>query len=298
MERLGTVGGDAFAACLLQVEDAARLGGGDLRENRACRPLGLRGKVGDTVQQAVWQVACANERDAPHSCKREHVVQRAVGGAFGPDAEGLAQVGEPMRPQARQPHAHYLQRVEPPTAKRVAPCDPLEKRAVEARVVRDDVAPSEEVEQPRHDTLDGRLTADRVVRDAGQLGDLERNGHEWVDERVERRKDLWSALDGGCDLDDVVAVAVVASRLDVEDDDLFLEAEDRALSALCERLVGRDDVGIGTRNEKAMQSLGSHSPRVADGNDMVGLRRDAPARRCGSLSRDSRIRKNRCAEGY
>jgi len=150
----------------------------------------------------------------------------------------------------------------------MAPRDALEERPVEAHVVGDDVAPPYKVEQPRHDALDARLPCDHLAGDPGELGDLEWHGHERVDERVERRNDLRPPHDRGRDLDDMVAIAVVPGRLDVDDRDLILEAEQRCAGTLGERLVRRDDVGIGTRDKKAMQGLKSHPPRVADAADI------------------------------
>jgi hypothetical protein len=216
------------------------------------------------------QIARAHERDAPHGSEREHVVQRAVGRAVGAHAEGLAQVREPMRAQARQADAHDLQRVDPAAAKRMAARDALEERAVEARAVRDDISPADEVDQPRHDALHARLTGKHLRRDPGELGDLEGDWHERIDERLKRVHHLWPTHDRGRDFDDVVAFAVVTGGLDVDDRDLVLEAEQRRPGTLSERLVGRDHVGVGTRDEEAMQGGVSHPPRVADGCDSVG----------------------------
>ena len=102
MERLGLVGGDAAAARLFQVEGGwASLGAREVREHGANRPVGVRREVGYAVQQPRREVARAHERDAPHGCECEHVVQRAVGRALRTRVERLAQVGESVRAQPR-----------------------------------------------------------------------------------------------------------------------------------------------------------------------------------------------------
>ena len=103
VERLGLVGGDALAARIAQVEDGAGRGGGDVREDRARRPVGVAREVGEAVQQPGRQVGEPHERDAPH--RRKRLARRAARGAAGPlgrDAERLGEVGEAVRAQPRQ----------------------------------------------------------------------------------------------------------------------------------------------------------------------------------------------------
>ena len=88
-----------------------------------------------------------DQRDAPDRGERHHVGQRAVGGPSGLHAERLGEIRQPVRAQPRQGDAHDLQRVEPRAAKRVTSRDALDERAVERRVVRDDVSTADELEQ-------------------------------------------------------------------------------------------------------------------------------------------------------
>ena len=115
------------------------------------------------MKKARRQVARAHERDAPHGCKREHVVHGAMRGAIRTYAEGVGEVGEAVGPQTRQPDSHELKRIEPLSEERVTARDTLQKRAVEAHVVRDDVSTADEVDQTRHDALHGRCTDEHVA---------------------------------------------------------------------------------------------------------------------------------------
>ncbi len=263
MKRLGLVGGYALSARLLQVEGTPRLGSGNLREDPARGPVDLGREVRDAVQQPRRQIACAHKRYAPHGRKREHVMQRAVRGALRDHLERLGEIGQPMCAQPRQPDTRDLQRVDPLTAKCMRSRDPLEKRSIKRRVVRHDVSPADKLNEPRDHAFGARLACEHVVGDAGELRDLQRQRHERVDERVKRRDDLGSAHHGCRNFDDPIAVAVVAGGLDIEHHDLVLEAEPHLPGALGKRLVGRDHVRVGTRNEEAMQGGFSHSARVA-----------------------------------
>ncbi len=140
MERFGLVGGDSFAAGVAEVEDSARSCGGDVSEDGARGPLGVAGEVGEAVQEPDRQVGEPDERDAPHRCQCFDVGKRAVRRSARADAERVREIGEAVRAQARQRDAHDFERVDPGAAKRVAAGHPLDEGAVEARVVRDDVA--------------------------------------------------------------------------------------------------------------------------------------------------------------
>ena len=72
--------------------------------------------------------------------------------------------------------------------------------------------------------------------------------------------DLRAAHDRSGDLDDAVAVRVVAGRLDVDDGDLVVEPEDGGASALGKRPVGRLDVFVRTRDEEVRR--GSRESRA------------------------------------
>jgi hypothetical protein len=179
-----------------------------------------------------------------------------------------ATCSKPMCAQARQADARDLQRVDPAAAECVAARDLLEEGAIEVRAVRDDVSPADELDEPRNDAFDDRLTHQHLVGDAGELGDLERHRHHRIDERIEGLDHLRSAHHRSRDLDDSVPVEVVAGGLDIDHRDLVLEAKQCRPSALRQRLVGRNHVRISARNEEAMQVSLSHPPRVADGADI------------------------------
>ena len=91
------------------------------------------------------------------------------------------------------------------------------------------------------------------VIDAGELGDLERDGHERVHERRERGQHLGPAHDRGGHLDDAVALGVVAGGLDVEHRDLVLEAVRHLGGTLGQRRVRVDHVGVGAGHDELSQ---------------------------------------------
>ena len=112
----------------------------------------------------------------------------------------------------------------------------------------------------------GRPTQ-HLVGDAGELGDLGGERHDRIDERREGVDDLRSAHDRGADLDDLVAVRVVAGGLEIDDRDLVLESEDRGPRALRQRRIGGAHVRVGSGHEVGVEWFRSHPPRVARGSD-------------------------------
>ena len=193
------------------------------------------------------------------------------GAPSGTTSNASLKIREPMRAQARQSDAHELQRVEPAAPETRAPRDALEKRAVEAGVVRRR-CPARRQTRPAATTTPSALGWPASISSVMpvSLRDLQRNRHERIDKRVERRDDLRPAHHRRRDLDDAVAIAVVAGGLDVEHHDLVLEAKPRRLGRARQASRRTRHVRVGTRNEEAMQGGVSHSPRVARGTDREG----------------------------
>ncbi len=273
---LGLVGGHLAAAPLLQVEEAARgLSAGDSSEHRAYRPGRGRRELGQPVQQPGRQIGEAHQRDAPDRGERFDIRQCAVSRALGADSERLGEVRQPVRAEPGQGDPHHLQRVEPRAPKRMAPCNTLDERTVERCVVRHDVSAADELDEPEDGRLRAHLALEHLVGDPGELRDLGRDGNQRIDERREGPYDVRAAHDRGGDLDDAVAVRVVAGRLDVDHRDLVVETERRRASAFGKRPVGRFDGFVRTRDEECGEILESHAQRLARCDDPPNARRGA-----------------------
>ncbi len=193
---------------------------------------------------------------APDSTKRGHVVGRAVSAwgrtvdTAGARRERRAEVGQPVRAQPGHAQSHEDERVEPASPQHALAAHPLDEGAVEAAVVRHDVALAHELGELSDGRLRARSARDHGVVDAGELGDLERDRYERVHERRECGQHLGPAHDRRGYLDDAVALGVVAGGLDVEDRDLVLEAVRHVARTLCKRLVGVDHVGVGPGHDE------------------------------------------------
>jgi hypothetical protein len=85
----------------------------------------------------------------------------------------------------------------------------------------------------------------------------------------------------GSYLDDAVAAGVEAGRLDVDEHDLVLEAEDRVAGALDGGRVRRGDIRIGARNEETGQACAHHRTRLARRPDVQSERRAGVQKRWG-----------------
>ena len=226
VERLGLIGCDTSASDILQVEEGAgRLGAGDTSQHRPNRPGCRRRERGQAMEQPGWQVRQTHKDDSPHRRERLDVGQRTVRRALGADAERGSKVGQSMRAQPGQGDADQLERVEPRSSQRAAPGDALDERAVERRVVGHDVPPADELHQPYDRRLHALLPGKHLVGDPRELDDLRRQGNQRVDERREGPHDLGATHDRGSDLDDPVAIGVVAGGLDIDHRNLVVEPE-------------------------------------------------------------------------
>ena len=168
--------------------------------------------------------------------------------------------GSPMR--------DHLQRVDPPPTKCASTRHALDEGAVERRVVRHDVAITDELDQPKDSGFDAGLTSEHLVGDARQLGDFRRDGNERVDEHREGADDLRAAHDCSSEFDDAISVRVVSRGLDVDDCDLVVETERGVEGTLGKRPVGRFDVFVRSGNEEGCEILGSHALRLARASDL------------------------------
>ena len=101
--------------------------------------------------------------------------------------------------------------------------------------------------------LRGNCTADVFVTNAGELHDLRWDGPAGVDHGVEPVDDLGPAHNRCGHLDDGVAARIPPRRLDVDDDHVVLETEDRVFGALCQRLVRGDHIGVGAGNDESAE---------------------------------------------
>ncbi len=81
------------------------------------------------------------------------------------------------------------------------------------------------------------------------------------------------------DLDDLVAIGVVARRLEIDDRDLLLEPEGRRPRALGKRRIGGAHVRVGSGHEVGVEWFRSHPPRVACDSDTKRLGSRAIRRR-------------------
>ncbi len=91
-----------------------------------------------------------------------------------------------------------------------------EEREVEADVVADDHRVADEFLERRQDGPDAGCLVDDRVGQAGEHGDLGRDGAPRVDERLERAEELAAADLDRTDLGDLVVVAVATGGFEVD----------------------------------------------------------------------------------
>ena len=168
VHRLGLVGGHAAAADLLEVVDVVAGRRADAGDPVALRPLGARREVADALEHAAVEIGDARQRCPPHRAQRCHVVGRAVCAwcrtvdAPGARRERGAEVGEAVRAQPRHAQPHEDERVEPASRQHALAAHALDEGAVEAAVVRHDVALAHELGELRDGRLGARSAGDHV----------------------------------------------------------------------------------------------------------------------------------------
>ncbi len=264
------VAAEALVAEGLEVCWGMRARAGNLRDDAAERP-GLRRGARELSEHGVREVCEASEEDAPERGERVRIVERSVGAAVG-ELEGGREVREAVAAHARKGDAGEGEAVEPGAAEaRGAAARRGEEVAVEARVVGDEVAGADEVRDGGDDAFDDGGVGDVSLGDAGELRRFRGDGVLGADEGAEAVEHLGAPGEDDADLDDLVAAAVEAGGLEVDEREFVFEPEHGGLGALGQRGVRRGDIGVGSRLKEPGKRVIGHAGSVARGCDCGGV---------------------------